>query len=192
MTSVVVEVRADPAVWLTGPRDPADAGGWVAGALAALTADFGLEPAGPGTDSLRGALTAPHHWLHLPGPDVNGLLVGATIVVSEADVPPAPEASRETDVLALLAADDTHWVRVEQTVADPGAVVAKQPDPGLPTRRVSGTGLRPGHPPRWVLFASSCVGDGDPTSADTDAVMGTWVWARATDAPAVLPEKESA
>lgn len=140
--------------------------------------------------------------VYLPGPNANGLLLGASIVVSETQLSDAEGEGSDADVLALLAAeggraielDGTPWVRHEQTSA------AAQLDGEyveLPTRRVTYTARRPDEAHRWMLVAFSCLGDGDPTSNHTqavvelfDAIMGTWVWAHDADPAAVLPHKE--
>lgn len=138
--------------------------------------------------------------LYLPGPSANGLLLGASIVVSETQLRDAGGEGSDADVLALLAAeggraielDGTPWVRHEQTslaAQFEGAPVE------LPTRRVTYTARRPDGAHRWMLVAFSCLGDADPISNATqavvelfDAIMGTWVWARCTDPAAVLPQ----
>ena len=140
--------------------------------------------------------------LYLPGPNTNGLLLGASIVVSEIELAGGGEGA-DAEVMALLVADKgrglqldgSHWVRHEQTV---GSVEMEGHTVEVPTRRVTYTGRRPEEANRWMLVAFSCTGDGDPASANTsvvvdlfDAVMGTWVWARDDDPAAVLPQKET-
>lgn len=142
--------------------------------------------------------------IYLPGPNANGLLLGASIVVSETQLSDAEGEGSDADVLALLASEDGRvleldgmpWVRHEPTSA---AAQANGGYAELPTRRVTYTGRRPDGAHRWMLVAFSCLGDGDPTSNHThavvelfDAIMGTWVWARDTDPAAVLPPKELA
>lgn len=126
--------------------------------------------------------------LYLPVGRANGLILGASFVVSEvaADGVGAAGATAEEVLAAVLAEggaqvelDGARWARREEV---------RGPDRGdaesdVPTRRVSYLGPRPDDPTRWVLVGFSCVGDGDPDSPQTavvvelfDAIMGTWTW----------------
>lgn len=58
MNAGVVQVDADPAVWLTGPRDPAGAQVWADAALQAVASDFGLPEHSPEYAYLQDVLTA--------------------------------------------------------------------------------------------------------------------------------------
>jgi hypothetical protein len=131
--------------------------------------------------------------LYLPSGPSHGILVGASIVVSEVKPPGASGGDGDAlvgGVYAELVADGavpvtidgTTWVRSERVVAPDLARV----EVDVPTRRVTYTAALPDDPRSWVLVAFSCVGDGDPDSENTrivvdlfDAIMGTWRWIRA-------------
>lgn len=58
VNDAVVRVDADAAVWLTGPRDPAEGQAWVGAALQAVASDFGLPEHAPEHAYLQDVLTA--------------------------------------------------------------------------------------------------------------------------------------
>lgn len=126
--------------------------------------------------------------VYFPESDVNGLLVGASFVVSEV-APPGP--SGDTDEVELVRrrllaegavpveVDGTTWARSERVVQPP----PDDPELDVPSRRITYLAPRPDTGDRWLLVGFSCVGDGDPESANTavvvelfDAMMSTWVW----------------
>ena len=58
MSGVLVEVDADPGVWLAGPSDPEQGPAWAGVAVEAVAADFGLPVGAPERDALHEVLTA--------------------------------------------------------------------------------------------------------------------------------------
>lgn len=136
--------------------------------------------------------------LYLPVDLAHGTLLAASFVASEGWLGDAA-GLRAGDIVSRLAAEDASSTRV--TVDGVAAVRTEHissPDPsaepGRGSRHVDYVLPVPGAAGRWLVFAFSALGAGDPgdTFADLlvelfDAIMSTFRWTRASTGQAKFP-----